>query len=181
MGCEPAKSCRTCLPPSLERSARCTHAAWRAVRPSSWTISRPAERNPATASCTPRRTATDGSSGPASSHQAIRSGLTAESGIRGGSGAMTPTAESARSKSATCRARKPARGCTAVSSGIVRKLPPSPSAVDRGTIPATPQACAGCRILPARSFATASGTTPAATKHASPPLLPPGPRPCAWG
>src|SRR5438552_679699 len=50
-----------------------------------------------------------------------------------------------------------------------------------GLIPATPQNEAGIRIEPPPSVPIASGTRPAATAAAAPPLEPPGTRPSSHG
>ena len=87
----------------------------------------------ATASCTPRRTAGEDGIGPESSHHATRR-------ITGCVWPIAVTASRASLRSSTHRARKPARGLTAVRPGIVAKAPPSPRAADRGTRAAIPQA-----------------------------------------
>ena len=179
IGRERPNKARTCRPPSAARMARCNHAASVAIVPSSGTIWQPAPRTASTASWTARTTAGEPGIGPASSHQPTRRSASATGPRDVSSSARspatsTPTASSPRLRSATRLARNPARVRTTVSRGIVRTAPPPPRTDVRGTIVASPQECAGWRRLPARSLPTASGTTPAATSAASPPLDPPG-------
>jgi hypothetical protein len=112
-----------------------------------------------------------------SSHHATRRGFDGTTAA----GQAAPIAATASPRSSTVRARKPARGRTACRPGSVSNPPPSPSAAVRGMIAAMPHAFAGCRRLPARSLPIPSGTTPAATRAASPPLEPPGPRVASSG
>ena len=172
IGRSPANNRRMSAPPSTERMPRCTQAASAATSGSSRVTVAPAAARRSTAKATARRTAAEGARGPASSHHPTRRRWTGGAPTTG----VPHSPRNPASASSTVRARKPARDRWPTSRGIVSKAPPPPSVSARGSRPTIPQACAGWRMLPARSVPMASGTHPAATSAASPPLLPPGPR-----